>query len=138
MADVIIAILAFPNDPTAKKIAHQMFVAEQEGDHINLYSVSSILGKEKRVYGSEKDCYITILPPEDRSNGFKVPSFIDCTKMYHVQTNGRINIQALAQRNISKELRTRIKNKIEEMKKRGLHRTYVISENDFRKWNPLV
>ena len=84
MADILIAILKFPNDPTNNIVAHQMFLATQTETTLDLYSVSSILGKEKRVYGSNKDDYLTILPPEDSTNGFKVPSFIDCTKMYQV------------------------------------------------------
>ena len=55
MSDVLIAILQFPNDPTSNRVAHQMFLATQTGSTIDLYSISSILGKERRVYGSDKD-----------------------------------------------------------------------------------
>ena len=75
--DVIIAKLNFPNDPTNTIIAHQMFVGEDTNDHISLYSISSLPGKERRVYGPEKDNYATILSPEYQQNGFKLPSFID-------------------------------------------------------------
>jgi len=138
MADIMIAILAFPNDPTGKKVAHQMFVAEEDAGNLNLYSVSSILGKEKRVYGAHKERYVTILPPEDISNGFKVPSFIDCTKMYHIQLTSGMNLSALTQRTVSNELRDKINSNIEKMKAKGLHTTYNISASEFRKWNPRV
>lgn len=136
MADIIVARLQFPNDPTNNNVAHQMFIAEQTEQYLNLYSVSSILGKERRVYGSEKDHYITILAPEYSANNFKVPSFIDCTKMYQVQISSNTNLAGLAQRRISPELRERIDEKIAEMKANGLHTTYSVSEADFGKWNP--
>lgn len=72
MSDVLIAILQFPNDPTNNRVAHQMFLATQTGNTIDLYSISSILGKEKRVYGPDRDNYVTILPPEHTLNGFQV------------------------------------------------------------------
>ncbi len=138
MADIMIAILAFPNDPTGKKVAHQMYVAEEATGHLNLYSVSSILGKEKRVYGAYKDRYVTILPPEDTTNGFKVPSFIDCTKMYHIQLTSGMNLGVLTQRTISNELKEKINSNIEKMKEKGLHTVYNISAADFCSWNSRV
>ena len=47
MSDIIVAILHFPNDQTHNNAAHQLFIAEQTGSYLNLYSVSSILGKER-------------------------------------------------------------------------------------------
>ena len=138
MSDVLIAILQFPNDPTNNRVAHQMFLATQTGSSINLYSISSILGKEKRVYGPDKDDYITILPPEHTVNGFRVPSFIDCTKMYQVSISGSVNISALTQRSITPELRQKILAKIVEKKAEGRHTIYPISEVDFREWNPKL
>lgn len=138
MSDIIVAILHFPNDPTNNNAAHQLFIAEQTGRHLNLYSVSSILGKERRVYGPDSNNYITILPPEHTANGFRVPSFIDCTKMYQVAISGSTNLSALSQRAITPALRQRINNKISEMKANGTHTTYPISETDFRTWNPRI
>lgn len=134
--DVIIAKLNFPNDPTSTIIAHQMFVGEDTNDHISLYSISSLPGKERRVYGSEKDNYATILFPEYQQNGFKLPSFIDCAKMYKIAIDGRCDLQALTQRNIAPELKNRIENKITELKEQNKHITYNISEDNFLQWNP--
>ena len=138
MADILIAILKFPNDPTNNRTAHQMFLATQTETTIDLYSVSSILGKEKRVYGPDKDDYLTILPPEDSSNGFKVPSFIDCTKMYQVAISDAVNLSALSQRSLSAELHQKIIDKISKKKAEGKHTVYSISEADFVLWNPKV
>lgn len=138
MSDVLIAILQFPNDPTNSRIAHQMFLASKMSNHLDLYSISSILGKEKRVYGPNNDDYITILPPEDSANGFMVPSFIDCTKMYQVSISNTANISALSQRSLTNELRTRIFDKIDQKKSEGRHTIYSISEADFKSWNPKV
>ena len=49
MMDIIIVILCFPNDPTRNRTAHQMFIAEKSESYVDLYSVSSIFGKEKRI-----------------------------------------------------------------------------------------
>lgn len=138
MSDIIIAILYFPNDPTNNKVAHQLFVAERTNQYLSLYSVSSILGKEKRVYGPEKDNYITILSPEYVENGFKVPSFIDCAKMYQVEISSSVNLSGLTQRVITDDLRQKINNKIAEMKARGRHKVYFIKEKDFCSWNPYI
>ena len=138
MSDVLIAILQFPNDPTNNRVAHQMFLARQSDDSIDLYSVSSILGKEKRVYGINKDDYVTILPPEHTANGFNVPSFIDCTKMYKVLISSSVNLSALTQRSLSSELHQRILDKISEKKSEGRHTIYTISESNFKSWNSKV
>lgn len=138
MSDVLIAILQFPNDPTNNRVAHQMFLATQKGGTIDLYSISSILGKEKRVYGPNKDDYVTILPPEHATNGFKVPSFIDCTKMYQVSISASVNLSVLKQRSLSPELHQRIHDKISKKKAEGKHTIYPISEADFKSWNPKI
>lgn len=138
MSDIIVAIIHFPNDPTNNNAAHQLFIAEQTGTYLNLYSVSSILGKEKRVYGEDSNNYVTILPPEHAANGFKVPSFIDCTKMYQVAISDSVNLSVLSQRAITPALRQRIIDKISEMKAMGIHTTYSITEAEFCSWNPRV
>lgn len=138
MSDIIVAVLHFPNDPTNNNNAHQMFIAEQTSQYLNLYSVSSILGKERRVFGEERNNYVTICSPEHTNNGFKVPSFIDCSKMYQVQISDSINLSALSQRTITHELRQRIEEKINEIKTSGIHVIYPISETDFRSWNPRI
>ena len=138
MSDVLIAILQFPNDPTNNRVAHQMFLATQTGNTIDLYSISSILGKERRVYGPNKDDYVTILPPEHAQNGFKVPSFIDCTKMYQVSISSSVNMSALTQRLLTPQLRQRILTKISDKKAEGRHTIYPIAEADFKCWNPKI
>lgn len=138
MSDIIIAVLEFPNDPTHNRAAHQMFLAQQSGSYLNLYSVSSVLGKERRVYGPEKDHYVVILPPEHTANGFKVPSFIDCSKMYQVSISNNINLSNLTQRNLQPALRQRINERIADMKVKGKHTTYLISESNFKSWNPAL
>ena len=138
MSDIIVAILHFTNDPTHNNAAHQLFIAEQSGTYLNLYSVSSILGKEKRVYGANSNHYVTILPPEHLANGFKVPSFVDCTKMYQVAISSSINLSLLTQRTITSALRKRINEKIDDMKANGIHTVYSINEMDFRSWNPRI
>lgn len=138
MFDIVIAVLCFPNDPTKNKVAHQMFVAEQRETCIDLYSVSSILGKERRVYGREKENYVAIIHPESTENGFKVPSFIDCAKMYRVSVGKDCKLSLLGHRSISDSLRKRIEERIGEMKKKGKHVVYTISEEEFRCWNPRI
>ena len=138
MSDILIAIIVFPNDPTNNRVAHQMFLATQTETTIDLYSVSSILGKEKRVYGPNKDDYLTILPPEDTLNGFKTPSFIDCTKMYQVKISNGVNLSALSQRSLSADLHQKVMDKISQKKAEGKHTVYSISESDFVSWNPKV
>ena len=132
MPDIIIAVLEFPNDPTHNRTAHQMFLTQQDGSGLNLYSVFSILGKERRVYGPEKDRYVVILPPEHTANGFRVPSFVDCSKMYQVSISENINLSNLAQRNLQPALKQRINEGIADMKTKGNHTTYPISESDFK------
>ncbi|MEE0059247.1 MAG: hypothetical protein UE295_00285 [Acutalibacteraceae bacterium] len=136
MQDILIAILKFPNDPTNNRVAHQMFLATQTGSTLDLYSVSSILGKERRVFGPNQDDYITIMSPEHLENGFKVPSFIDCTKMYQISISSSVNVSALTQRSLTVELRQRILAKISLKKAEGRHTVYTIKETDFKRWNP--
>ena len=119
MSDVIISILQFPNDPTNNRTAHQMFVATQTDCAIDLYSISSIPGKEKRVFGPDKDDYVTILSQEAAANGFRVPSFIDCTKMYRVSISAGSNISALTQRSMTSELHQRGIEKINQKMAEG-------------------
>lgn len=138
MSDILIASLKFPNDPTNNCCPHQMYIASLNGNSIDLYSVSSILGKEKRVYGVDKDNYITITGPECATNGFRVPSFIDCAKAYHIPLTGNANISNLSSRVIDAGLKQRIDQKIADMKAQGKHHVYNITETDFCTWNPKV
>ena len=138
MADVMIVFLYFPNDPCHNGVAHQMSVAGQSDSFLNLYSISSILGKEKRVFGEKRGRYALILPPEQKRNGFKVPSFIDCTKMYRISLDSTVHLDALSQRMLTAELKCRIEAKISEMKQTGQHMEYRIGREDFKLWNPRI
>lgn len=138
MEDVMIAFLYFPNDPSHNGAAHQMYVTAYTGGLLNFYSISSILGKERRVYGEEHGRYAVILPPEHMQNGFRVPSFIDCSKMYQIVIRHPTNLSTLKQRKLTPELKQRIEFKIAEMKNAGKHIVFRINEKDFRAWNPRV
>lgn len=138
MKDVMIAFLYFPNDPSHNGAAHQVYVAEHTEGILKFYSISSILGKERRVYGEDSSRYAVILPPEHRRNGFRVPSFIDCSKMYQIVIERPIDLSTLKQRTLTPELKQRIESKIAEMKKMGKHMIFRINEKDFRVWNPRV
>lgn len=137
MMDIVTAILCFPNDPTKNMTAHQMFVAEQTENHVNLYSISSIFGKEKRVYGKDKENHVTIIPPESTENKFKVPSFIDCSKVYQVSIKG-IDLTILNNRIISDKLRKRINEHIKKLQAEGKQDVYSISKQQFLNWNPKL
>lgn len=138
MKDVMIAFLYFPNDPSHNGAAHQMYVAEHTEGILKFYSISSILGKERRVYGEDRSRYAVILPPEQGRNGFRVPSFIDCSKMYQIVIEHPIDLSTLKQRSLTPDLKQRIESKIAEMKKMGKHMIFRINEKDFRVWNPRV
>lgn len=134
----MIAFLYFPNDPSHNGAAHQMYVTEHTDGLLRFYSISSILGKERRVYGEDSGRYAVILPPEQQHNGFRVPSFIDCSKMYQMVIERPIDLSTLKQRTLTPELKQRIESKIAEMKKMGKHMIFRINEKDFRVWNPRV
>lgn len=134
----MIAFLYFPNDPSHNGAAHQMYVAGYTDGILKFYSISSILGKERRVYGEDRCRYAVILPPEHMRNGFRVPSFIDCSKMYQIVIERPINLSTLKQRKLTPELKQRIESKIAEMKKMGKHVVFRINEKDFCTWNPRV
>lgn len=126
--DIIIVVLCFPNHPTRNRTAHQMFVAEQTKSYVDFHSISFILGKEKRVYGKDKENYVTIILPESMENGFKVPSFIDCAKVYQVSAKS-INLTSLTNRMISDKLRERINERIKKLREDGRQSIYSISED---------
>lgn len=134
--DIMIARINFPNDPTHTITAHQMFVAEESDEHICLYSISSLFGKERRVYGEDKENYVVIASPEYQKIGLKVPSFIDCAKMYEIAIGKNTELSRLSQRQIDPIVAQMIHDRIAEIKSRGRHKIYKISEDDFLLWNP--
>lgn len=132
--DLMIIRMVFPNDPTRALKSHQMYVAIENTNTIEFYSISSILGKETRVFGSEGINCFKIIGNDQNNNGFKSPSFIDCSKSYSV-VKGSANYSNLAGRNLQPDLVKRINKKIEECKNRGVHVSYSISETDLKSWN---
>lgn len=136
MSSILIAKISFPNDPTGKLIAHQMFIADFNTTHIDVYSVSSTLGKERRILnddGTVKDDYFLIEGYNQSSNGFKVPSFIDCTKCYRIQIDSSINISNLSMRNLNSSTVSEILDKIRINEPRQT--MWVINAVDFKSWN---
>lgn len=143
MMDILICRVRYPNDPSEKLFAHQQFVADfLEEDILVFYSVSSILGKEKRVYKPDgktiNDEYVLIIGTEQQQNQFSVPSFIDCSKSYKIQLDSTVSVGNLTNRSCTSTLRESVKNKILDMKKIGKHTEYSISLSDFKKFNKKI
>ena len=140
--DIFIARVKFPNDPTGTIVPHQLFVGNYiSNSSIEFYSISSILGKENRVYspdGSSNPEIVLIINDDQTNNGFRVPSFIDCSKSYTITLDETAKLHAFKNRNISQSLRSIITSKIEELKSEGKHTNYSISFNDFISWNNVL
>lgn len=137
--DIFIARVQFPNDPTRTNVPHQLFVGTYIANlSIEFYSISSTLNKERRIYSSDgliNDEIELIIGEDQTENGFRVPSFIDCSKSYTLNLDGTIDLKLLKHRNITPELRSKIMDKISSLKKVGNHTNYSISLNDFIGWN---
>lgn len=137
--DIFIARVQFPNDPTGTNVPHQLFVGMYISDIcIEFYSISSILNKERRVFsadGSINKEIALIVENDQIDNGFKAPSFIDCSKSYTISLDTSVNLETLNHRTITESLRSKIMSKIEELKKEGNHTNYSISLSDFVSWN---
>lgn len=136
--DIVILRIKYPNDPTSALMAHQHFVGELTESTLNIYTVSSILGKEDRVFGNNEDDYERIESSEAGINGFRVPSFIDCTKMYSIALDDTVDISNLSSRRISSVLVERIQERILRKKQEGRHTTYYISTTDIKNWNRRI
>ncbi len=136
--DILICRLLYPNDPTNTLKPHQHFVGLFSEEELILYSISSVLGKEKRVFaldGSVKpECFI-IGKTDMKALSLRVPSFIDCSVSFHIKLNSSVDITMLSNRSIPYSVRERIENQIIRLKERGNHRQYSISLADFLKWN---
>lgn len=140
--DIFIARVRFPNDPSHNLVPHQMFVGKYVSQsHIEFYSISSILGKEKRVFsedGSTNEEIALISGSVQTDNGFKVPSFVDCSKGYIVTLDATVDIERLNHRSLTPELYTKIINKVNFLKTAGKHTSYSISLIDFISWNKKI
>ena len=82
--------------------------------------------------------YIPYLLYLEKKNGFKVPSFIDCAKVYRVSITKNVDLTDLTHREISEDLRGRINERIKKLRKDGRQSVYSISEEQFRSWNPKI
>ena len=137
--DIFIARVQFPNDPTGTNVPHQLFVGMYiSNESIDFYSISSILNKERRVFsvdGSINKEIALIVGNDQIDNGFRVPSFIDCSKSYTLTLDSLVNLESLNHRSITESLRSKIMSTIDSLKKDGNHTTYSISLSDFIRWN---
>ena len=138
--DILICKLIYPNDPTKTLVAHQHFVGFFDCNSIVLYSISSILGKEYKVFVENSSNPLYFLLSGDMKNkcNLRVDSFIDCSKSYRIELDNTINISKLSCRNIPNDIREKIEERSKIVKKNGKHTEYSIKLSDFVKYNPKV
>lgn len=136
--NIIVLRLKYPNDPTDTLVPHQHFVYDFSDKCIELYSVSSILGKENRVFGENADDYERIEGQEYIDNGFKTPSFIDCTKRYRVMLDASVDLRLANSREIDNNIVERIKKRIDKKIAEGNHTEFTVSANDLKLWNRKI
>ncbi|HEP1272046.1 TPA: hypothetical protein ACJ66A_001043 [Streptococcus pyogenes] len=140
--DVFIARVKFPNDPNQSLVAHQMFVGKYiSSSLVEFYSISSIPGKERRVFagdGTVNEEIALIIGDDQKNNGFKIPSFVDCSKSYTISLNESVNLAKLNHRKIDPLLFQQISSKIDLLKMTGRHTNYSISLMDFISWNQKI
>lgn len=99
--DILICRIKYPNDPKNQTIPHQHFVSCYKDGILELYSISSILGKEYKVYnydGIPNPDYYLIIGEEQNLCSLRSPSFIDCAKSYSVNITNNMDIGQLSQR----------------------------------------
>lgn len=136
--DILICKLTYPNDVTQKSIAHQHFVGYYESNSIILYSISSLQGKEKRVFNSNGGLnqeYFLLKGTEMHQCRLKMPSFINCSTSFKISIDSTVDINCLSHRSMPGKIRLKIEEKIEELKQIGLHTEYSISLSEFKHWN---
>lgn len=141
MMDIIICRMQYPNDPTHNSDAHQHFVGFFDGNKLVLYSISSTLGKEYKVFandGSYNPDYFILDNGYERACGLRASSFIDCTKGYALNLRTGMNISRLSNRPIPSNIRRKILDKIESKKKEGKYTEYMIDINTFIANNPRI
>ena len=126
MMDIIICRIKYPNDPTGNTNVHQHFIGSFEGSTLELYSISSIMGKEYKVYSEQLECKL------------RVPSFIDCTKSYILKISEDVDISKLNGRAIPIDIREKIVDKISLMKENKKLKRYCIDMNEFISINNKV
>lgn len=141
MMDIIICRIKYPNDPTGNTNVHQHFIGSFEGSTLELYSISSIMGKEYKVYseeGNPNEDYYLIIGEEQLECKLRVPSFIDCTKSYILKISEDVDISKLNGRAIPIDIRAKIADKISLMKENKKLKRYCIDMNEFISINNKV
>lgn len=136
--DILIFRIIYPNDRYGRLNVHQHFVGYLDDEYLIFYSISSILGKEKRLfdeYGNYKDEFEVFIGESFKECNFKVPSFIDCSKSYKLLIKDKIDLSKLSYRNIKPKYKANIEKRINKLKREGKHTEYYISQHDFLKYN---
>ena len=137
MNNIVICRLRFPNDPSGNTRPHQFYVDQIDSHHLLLYSVSSIAGKERRVFGPNSSDYFLIEEPESSYEGFKKPSFINCTTAFDVNISS-LNVEGLKSREISGKMVSQLIKKIQQIRQQGRLNIYPVSEQSFARLNKEV
>ena len=143
MMDILICRIKYPNDPTGNLSAHQNFIGIYTGKTIVMHSISSILGKQRKVYingkNGEANSDYFILDGTDRILAYlNAPSFIDCTKGYLLNITDDMDINKLSNRQIPSDLRLRIEAKIREKQEEGKYTECTLSGDEFIRNNSKV
>ncbi|WP_296257444.1 hypothetical protein [uncultured Ezakiella sp.] len=140
MMDILICKIKYPNDPTGNQRAHQNFIGIYTGKTIVLHSISSILGKEYKVYpdGKPNPDYFIFDGTDQALASLKAPSFIDCTKGYLLTITDDMDINKLSNRQIPSDIRLRIETKIRQKQKEGKYTEYTLNSKEFISNNPKV
>ena len=137
--EILIFRMKYPNDCTNNISAHQHFLCNISNDKIEVYTISSIVGKEKRVFNIKyKENYERIESNEISKYGLTTPSFIDCTKRYDIGIDKTINLNKLSKRTVPEDLKNRLLKRINDRIKDGSHKIYNIPLSDFVKYNPII
>ena len=133
---IIIFRMLYPNDSVKQITPHQHFLCTITNKYIEVYTISSILGKEKRVFGQDtKEENELINANEIAKYGFKVPSFIDCSKLYHIEIDETIDLSLLDTREVSDELANRVTERAKRLKLKNKHKIYNITIEELKKYN---
>ena len=72
---------------------------------------------------------------ENYKYGFKVPSFIDCSKLYHIEIDETIDLSLLDTREVSDELANRVTERAKRLKLKNKHKIYNITIEELKKYN---
>lgn len=130
--DIFIAKIKLPNDPNGKTVARQYIVIKNEESWMLFLTTSSIYLKEHRVYGNVGIVnginVNAILDKEElfQPCGFRLPTFVDCSKVYKINDIVNLNLDDLYVRRMSFEAWRIVKSKMDEVFEANIHETYNI------------